>query len=76
MSTDVERFALDLLGLPSKSRAELAKRLIDSLDEDEPPELNDAMMETVERRAAEVVEGKVQGIPATEVMRRARERLR
>ena len=76
MSTDMERLAVELLGLPAKSRAELAKRLIDSLDEAEPPELDAAAMETIERRAAELAEGKVQGIPAEEVMRRARERLR
>jgi putative addiction module component (TIGR02574 family) len=76
ISTDVERLAVELLGLPSKSRAELAKRLIDSLDEDEPPELDDAAMETIQRRAREMAEGKVQGIPAEEAMRRARQRLR
>jgi len=76
MSTKLERLALELLGLPASSRAQLAKQLIASLDESESPDAEELWLEEAQRRAAEIAEGKVTCVPAEEVFRQARERLR
>jgi hypothetical protein len=76
MSTQLERLAVELLGLPASSRALLAKKLIESLDETETPDAEALWIEAAKRRADEIREGNVQTIPADEVMRHARERLR
>jgi putative addiction module component (TIGR02574 family) len=75
--TQMERLTLELLGLPKSTRAMLADRLLASLEETEtPPEILEKWIAVAKRRGAELAEGKVQGIPAEEVFRRARERLR
>ncbi|MBN2580216.1 MAG: addiction module protein [Pirellulales bacterium] len=76
MSTQLERLAVELLGLPNSSRALLAKKLIESLDETETPDAQAQWMEVAKRRAEEIREGKVQPVPAEEVMHRARESVR
>jgi putative addiction module component (TIGR02574 family) len=76
MAVGLEQLALELLGLPAKSRARLAEQLISSLEEDEIPDVDDVAVETAKRRAKELAEGKVRGIPAEQVMSRARERLK
>jgi len=76
MSTQLERLALELLGLPASSRALLAKKLIESLDESESPDPEALWIEVAQRRAAELAEGKVQGIPAEEVFRKLDEEFR
>jgi putative addiction module component (TIGR02574 family) len=76
MAVGIEQLALELLGLPAKSRARLAEQLIASLEEDEVPDIDNVALETAKRRAEELAEGKVTGLPADEVMRRARERLK
>lgn len=75
MSTDLERLAIELLGLPASSRAKLAKQLIASLDETESPDAQDRWIEVAKRRAAEIAEGKVECIPAEDVFRELREEL-
>lgn len=75
--THLERLMLELLGLPKSTRAMLAERLMASLEETETsPEILEKWIAVAERRGKELAEGKVQGIPAEEVFRRARERLR
>jgi len=76
MGTKMERLALELLGLPASSRAQLAKQLIASLDESESPDAHELWLEEIRRRDAEIAAGKVKCIPAEEVLRRARERLK
>ena len=75
MSTQLERLAVELLGLPASSRALLAKKLIESLDETETPDTEALWIEIAKRRADEIKQGKVKTIPAEEVMRHAMERL-
>ncbi len=75
MSTQLERLAVELLGLPASSRALLAKKLIESLDESETPDAEALWMEVAKRRADEIREGTVKTIPAEAVMRHARVRL-
>ncbi len=72
MSTNMERLALELLSLPASSRAELAKRLIASLDEFESPDAGNFWLEEIKRRDAEIAEGKVECIPAEDVFRELR----
>jgi putative addiction module component (TIGR02574 family) len=67
MSTKMERLALELLSLPASSRAELARRLIASLDEFESLDAEEPWLEEIKRRDAEIAEGKVQCIPAEDV---------
>jgi putative addiction module component (TIGR02574 family) len=70
---DIESRALSL---PSKHRARLAARLIDSLDGGV-DEGSDAVWEAEgERRLDEIKAGRVRGIPAGDVFKRARSRLR
>ena len=75
MSTRMEELALELLSLPAKTRGELALRLIRSLEEEETPEVEGRWLEEIRRRDAEIREGKVECIPAEDVLRRARELL-
>ena len=75
MSAQIERLAIELLGLPTSSRSLLVKQLISSLEEKEAPEVSDAWLKEIERRDAEVLEGKVQCVPVEDVLRRGRERV-
>jgi putative addiction module component (TIGR02574 family) len=75
MSTQMERLAIELLGLPASSRAILARQLIASLEEPEMPTVSDAWLKEIVRRDTEVLEGKVQCISAEDTLRRARERV-
>lgn len=71
MPTQMERLAIELLGLPASSRALLVKQLLASLEGSEMPEpaVTEKWLEVAKRRSAELVEGKVQGVPAEEVFR-------
>jgi hypothetical protein len=64
-----------LLELPNFSRALLAKKLTESLDEAESSDSQAAWIAVAERWAKELEDGVVQGIAAEEVMRKLREKL-
>ncbi|MCE5228200.1 addiction module protein [bacterium] len=69
MNQRLQELSLELLGLPIKSRAYLAARLLESLDEDE-DEINDQMwMDEINRRLADVREGKAELIPVEDVIK-------
>jgi hypothetical protein len=75
--TQMERLALELLGLPAASRARLAEQLIKSLENEEyqpQEEVDRRWLETVKRREAEIDEGKDVLIPGDEVLQRLREK--
>lgn len=72
MSTKMEKLALELLSLPASSRAELAKRLIASLDEFDAPDADKSWLEEIKRRDAEISEGKVECAAAEDVFRELR----
>ena len=76
MSAQMERLAIELLGLPASSRALLAKQLFASLEETETPAISDEWLKEIARRDAEIAEGRVQCVPIEDVLRRARERVR
>ena len=75
MSTSMEELALEAISLPTELRAELAVRLLRSLEPEELPALSRRWVEEIRRRDAEVREGKVECISAEQVLRRAREQL-
>ncbi|MCX7017093.1 MAG: addiction module protein [Candidatus Sumerlaeota bacterium] len=71
--TDVTKQAL---ALPVEDRVALAQRVLDSVEHFASPEIEKAWMDEADRRWREIEEGKVQCLPADEVMKQARERLR
>jgi putative addiction module component (TIGR02574 family) len=71
--TDVTNQAL---ALPAEERVILAQRVWDSVEHFANSEVEKAWMEEVDRRWREIEEGKVQCLPADQVMKQARERLR
>lgn len=64
----------EVLKLPSHERARLAEVLISSLDEED--EIAEAWVAEAERRYEELRTGKVQGVPAEDVLARVRASLR
>ena len=66
-SLEAEIRKLDL-----KDRATLAKRLVESLDELSPAEIEALWAEEAERRLDELEQGMVAEIPAEDALRRAR----
>ena len=59
------------LSLPPETRAALAERLLESLDDQDRSEIDAAWMEEAERRLRDYKDGKVRSIPADEVLRSA-----
>lgn len=73
MAATMGDLAIELLGLPAKSRAELAHKLIESLEEEEPRDTTRQWIEVAKRRAKELDDGTVEGIPAEDVFRELEE---
>jgi putative addiction module component (TIGR02574 family) len=65
----------EVLELPPKSRARFAERIIETIDDYTSPEVEKAWTEEISRRVAEIESGKAKGIPAAEVMTKARRAL-
>jgi putative addiction module component (TIGR02574 family) len=78
MGTSPQQIETDALGLPVNERARLARRLIESLDEEieDPAEVERAWETEIQRRLDEYRAGKAQTTPATDVFSEARRRLR
>lgn len=68
-----ETLEAQLRRLPPQDRAHLARVLLESLDDE--PELEPAWLEEAERRAAELLGGAVEAIPAADALVNARHRL-
>jgi len=64
------------LNLSRKERARLAQRLIASLDEEPEADTEELWLHEAERRLSELKSGKVTGILAERVIRKARSALR
>jgi len=64
------------LRLSRRERARLAQRLISSLDPEVDAEVEKLWLQEAERRLGELKSGKVAGIPAVKVIRKARSALR
>ncbi|MDA3833806.1 MAG: addiction module protein, partial [Spirochaetales bacterium] len=67
----IEQLAKEVMNLSLEERAELAQRLLISLDEAPPSEIERLWMQEAERRLQEFRKGNVQGIPSEDVFRRA-----
>ena len=65
----------DVLKLPPEERAEVAHKLLLSLEEEEPG-AESAWEGELERRAHEIIDGKVKTVPWSEVEARVSERLK
>lgn len=78
MSGPFEKVEADALELPPHERALLARRLIASLDgeDEDPAAVERAWEEEIRRRVDEYHSGGVQAVPVSEVLARARARLR
>ncbi len=78
MSVPLEKVEAEALELPARERALLAHRLIASLDGEgeDPADVELAWEEEIHRRVEEYRSGAVQAVPASEVVARARARLR
>jgi len=73
LARDLESKALRL---SPKERARLAQRLISSLDQELDADAERLWLDEAERRLRELESGKVTGIPAENVVRKARSALR
>ncbi len=73
LARDLESKALKL---SRTERARLAQRLISSLDQELDPDAEKLWLREAERRLGELKSGKVAGIPAEKVIRKARSMLR
>ncbi len=72
----LKKIESDLLKLPTKERARLAARLIESLDHESDEECERAWFEEAERRDKEMRDGKVKGIAADVIFKRIKSTLR
>jgi putative addiction module component (TIGR02574 family) len=79
MSLPLEKLEVEALELTREERAQLAKRLIISLDEDaseNPAEVERAWEEEIRRRIAELEAGTAELIPAEQVFAELRAHMR
>jgi putative addiction module component (TIGR02574 family) len=69
----LDQITQEALALPSDAKATLVERLLQSLDDGEFSDIDEAWIKEAERRYQELREGKVSGIPAYEVFAEIRE---
>lgn len=75
MDSRVERLTVEVLSLPTADRAELARRIIESLDDNKSFETGAASHAEALRRLDEIDRGIVEPISSDELFRRVRQRL-
>ncbi|MEX0778514.1 MAG: addiction module protein [Balneolales bacterium] len=76
MNSDFKEIERSALELNEKHRAELAKRLINSLDRGHEEHIEQAWIEEINRRKEQIDSGEVETISADEVHRKIRELLK
>lgn len=76
MSPKAETIMTEALQLPREARALIAEKLLESLDIDEPFEVDEDWKKEIARRCREIDEGVVDLIPGEQVFKEAAERLR
>ena len=74
MNAHVERLAEEALALPTTARADLARRLLESLDEESQDNAETAGLAQAVARSEEIDRGVVEPVPADELFRRVRAR--
>ena len=72
MSILLQEVTNNALNLPPEERAELAHKLIESLDEGTDKEVESAWDAEIERRVSEIKSGKAKGRPAEEILAKIR----
>lgn len=75
MARPLEELNQELLSLPRKERADLALRLIRSLDEGAEEDVDAYWKKELVRRGRQIETGEAELIPAEEVFRKVHERL-
>ena len=76
MTQSLEKMAEEVLKLPRESRAFLAERLLESLDEAEDFSISPAWRAEAMRRAKELETGAVKGVPGEDVFASIEEELK
>jgi len=76
MHVSIEQITEAALSLPSDARALLADRLVESLDPLTDSDVRDAWASEALRRLGDVRSGKVQAMPAEDVLARARAQIK
>jgi putative addiction module component (TIGR02574 family) len=72
MSTITEKVCIEALSLPRDARAEIAHRLMVSLEnEDFSDDVSEAWRGEIQHRRQDFLEGKANPVPAEEALRRA-----
>lgn len=72
MSPTTEKICIEVLSLPRDARAEIAHRLLVSLEnEDFPEEVGEAWRKEIERRRQDFRDGNAKPVPAEEALRQA-----
>lgn len=62
----------EVLDLPPRSRIRIAEKIIESVDDFTSKEIQAAWAQEIERRTKEIDTGKVKGVPAKQVIAKAR----
>jgi putative addiction module component (TIGR02574 family) len=75
MATRKDELEVEVLKLPAEERAELARRLIESLEDSDAGDFEAEWVEEAERRYAAYRAGVTAGRPGEEVFREAKARL-
>jgi hypothetical protein len=70
--TTADKLYQDALALPAETRVELTERLVASLADDIPSEIQRAHFDEVRKRIAQVESGEIQLIPGDEALARVR----
>jgi putative addiction module component (TIGR02574 family) len=70
--TAAEKLYQDALALPAETRIELTERLVASLADEVPAEIQRAHIDEIRRRIAQVESGDVELIPGDEALARVR----
>jgi len=71
MSTTAQKICIEALSLPRQSRAEIAERILASLEDKSDTKAERAWKAVVRRRSSEIRSGKAKVRPAEDVMRDA-----
>ena len=73
--TAAEKLYVDVMALPGETRLELTERLVASLADDVPAEIQRAHIDEVRKRITQVESGEVDLIPGDEALARVRDLL-
>ena len=76
MNSNLDKLTADAMKLLLRDRVQLAQRLVSTLDDEIEPDTGALWFAEAEHRLEELRSGKVQGIPAEEAFRTAREALK